>query len=405
MAMKPYTESRYAVGRRKERNGSITLIPHSLHQRRQLMNVVTSSGDFCTTTPHSYRKLSYTTLTGSEIDQFPNGETIEIVGFDLRNTNWSTKLPVSFDPNVRSEALVDLYSQLRGSEIDLSVDLVQYRQALDMVRLVKRSAHGIARHALSVMPVAERTAGAIRTLNRGNPHFDERRRRVREIDRSLNWLAARRLEYVYGWKPLAGTIVDLAKLATTPPAGEGLLKFRGKGYRKATTPIYETLNGLPILHDIIRYERCVFVCYFSPNSTVLSQLSQISSLNPVSVLYEATPYSMCLDWFVGIGDWLRTLETAYAHSNNFVGGFEMKSFKWVDKVTWKGSKPQPNLSMYSANASQDITYVMYERTRLWSAPFPTRPVVEVNYGLPQFFNTIALAKVGLPKIDRLLDKR
>jgi hypothetical protein len=54
---------------------------------------------------------------------------------------------------------------------------------------------------------------------------------------------------------------------------------------------------------LVRYS----LCYDVP-SWVLKDVSELGLSNPLSTLYELTPYSFVLDWVVPVGDWLSVLD-------------------------------------------------------------------------------------------------
>lgn len=403
-AMKPYIRNETRTNRRVDIDGTVTLFPGQLAYARQLKDIVTTVGDYRTPNPHAYRKISQQTLTGFEKEILADGKTREIIGCNLRNTNWALYLPVGFSSNVQAMALLDLYGQLRDSDIDLSVDGVQWRQTLAMLALWKRTCYGIARHGRFVIPTALRTQTALDVLNRGRLPDATRRRLVTDVDRGLNWLADRRLEYVYGIKPTMSTVQDLAKLATSPEKNQGFITIRAHAFLKSERYLKEDLNGLPIIHEIVLMERCAIVCSFAPANDTLEKLSSISSLNAASLIYEATPYSFVLDWAIGIGDWFRTMETALLHQNNFRGGYQSRSYKWIDRARWTG-KTKSSLPNYQVDASATYTDTRFERTVLSSAPFPMRPVVKTGFGLNQALNAAALIKQKINLVDLLLAKR
>lgn len=404
MAMTPYIRSVTTKNRIKARNGTITEVPGQLAYRQQLQNVVTKTGDYVTPNPHAYTKLAYMTLTGYERDTFANGETQEITGVDLRNPNPWVHAPTQFSENIKAMALLDLYDQLRASDVDLSIDGVQWRKTVQMLALWKRTCFGIARNVRHVIPVAQKTQRALDKLDRTRLPEMQRRRQVSEIDRGLDWLAARRLEFVYGWKPTVSTFHDLAVLALHPKPNEGFLTIRGRGYQTSQKLVRQPINGLPCDHEIFMMERCVVVCKFAPANDTLERLGAISSLNPASLIYEATPYSFVLDWAVGVGGWFRSMETALMHQNNFLGGYQTRSFKWTDSVKWEG-KTKSTLPNYEARATGNYRMTRFERLRLLSAPFPTRPVVNVRFGVDQALNAAALIKQSVNLVDGLLWKR
>lgn len=396
MAMSPYSKATNGRKTRTARDGTVTEFA-AIRGYEVLSDVITRVGDRKRPNPHAYTKRRWTTLTGSETEVFGDGTTIVIAGNDLRSSNFTILEPVSFNNNVAAMALSDLYTQVNASSLDVSEDLVQWRQVSKMLAIRRRVLSGIANHIQYVLPTAVKTQRALDTLGR-----NATRRRIREIDRSLDWLAQRRLEYVYGVAPLIGTVNELARLAVTPPPGQGLMRFVGRGYLRSETTRVILINGIPCIHKMIHKERAKYVCYFSPLNDVTERLAQVSSLNPAAVLYAATPYSMVLDWFIDIGGWFRDYQTSMTHRNNFTGGYVNKSYRWDDDVEWRG---QNSAGTYKVSARQSVSRVRFERSPLTSAPIPSRPVLKIPDSLGKLANALSLAKVALPRLDKLLLRR
>lgn len=403
MAMTPYTQTYTGPVRIVEFDGTVKVIGGVRLRETRLTDIATTRGDYVTPNPHRYQKFASAFLFGEEKETRADGKTRVVTGPVQRVWNYGILLPTGFDENVRAKALADLYSQLRDSDIDLSVDGVQWRQTLAMVTSWKAAVRGLGSHVRHVWPVASKTQKALDRLNKGNLHRDELARRTREVDSGLNWLANRRLEYVYGIKPVMSTVHDLAKLATTP-SSQGFVTIEGRGYTKGDTIVTQYINGLPILNYIQFRERCIVKCRFAPANDTLEKLGAITSLNPASVIYEATPYSFVLDWAIGFGEWFRSMETALMHQNNFLGGYQTRSFRWINKGHWSGqtSSALPN---YRVEARGEIVYTRFDRIRLSSAPFPKRPVVNIRFGLEQATNAAALLKQKVSFLDTLLDRR
>jgi len=133
--------------------------------------------------------------------------------------------------------------------------------------------------------------------------------RSQELDKfvSKQWLA-----YSYGWKPLLFDIHqqaaalaqqttdhnDVVRVALVRDAVELMKRSRG------------TYGGT-VKADILRVEKLLKrqqlkVFYRIPNGGVPSFVA-FGVLNPLEVAWELIPYSFVVDWFIPIGDYLRSL--------------------------------------------------------------------------------------------------
>lgn len=369
--------------------------------------IVTQMGDFHSPTPHSYTKNVFRGYLGS----------IAVVGFQytfLRSGampyvyNYNGHVPTSFDDAARTLCLKDAYEALRGS-VDLSVDLVQWRNMMQMVNLKKRLITAIARQAKHLVPTIERAEKLSRELRprRGRRPVGSRARRLtRELNSSLNWLAERRLEYSYGWRPTIKTLQELGQ-QTARRAGE-VIKVEGKGRTRDTfqRKEYSISANCPVVHTVNVSNRCRCVMFFTPQPSMIDSLQRITSLNPASIFYEAMPFSFVLDWVVDFSGWLRTLETAFVHQNDFAGGYMTQTMRTTVDSSMQGTEgPQTTLNNTYYNLQGTAVVTKFSRSMLTSAPFPRKPVVALNFGLERSLNAASLAKATLLRADKLLSKR
>lgn len=85
---------------------------------------------------------------------------------------------------------------------------------------------------------------------------------------------------------------------------------------------------------------------FIPSYTFVSTLSQTGFTNPFEVAWEKTPWSFVVDWAVGVGDWLSTLDAALGYT--FLSGSYTTRQSRIDRVTgsnralnWEGRYARP----------------------------------------------------------------
>lgn len=236
------------------------------------------------------------------------------------------------------------------------------------------------------------------------------KRVLRKLNSATNTLAKARLEYVYGWRPSAMTLYELAQQAINP-ASPGLLVCEGRGKVERSMLIESGAISpqVPVKHFATLSDKARVRLYFTPQPSVMGALAKISSLNPASVLYELTPYSFVLDWMWDIGGWLRTLETAFLHRNDFVGGWQdlTKRYQVSSRcsgvsVDW-GQFPTGGWTLYALQGEGTLT--ARNRSAINNVPYPARPTRQFEFGTGTLLNAIALAKVTLLDADALLAQR
>lgn len=371
--------------------------------QRTLSGIVSYTGDYVTPNPHAYVKYVRRGYVGVT-EQWYSGK------LDSRRSGVTSYYnPVGhfpgYEPSALTNALSKAYEQLRGN-IDLSIDLVQWRQVTRMVALHRRVTSSIAKSSLHLLPKVESVKRIKRDL--ANPRLGRRRakRLTRELNHSLNYIAEKRLEYVYGWQPSMATMHDLA-LEFMNPKAPGWLVCQGKGrvFQKKTVVDTSTGANPPIEHYITVSDRAMVQMYFTPQQSVLDTLGKISSLNPVAVLYEATPFSVVLDWMWAVGDWIRTVETAFLHRNDFAGGWQTLTQKCTALSKKVGYAYSGVGSFAYYNWQGDAVLTRFNRIKLYSAPYPVRPARQFKFGIERQLNAIALAKATLLRADDLLAHR
>lgn len=402
MAMKPYSITDYQRSTYYDSNSGQSTFNMYQVGRKILNGIVTYSGgrDRSTPRPHAYSKLTERGFYGS-IKSVNGSSYTERVGSMPYVFNWTT-YNTGFNQSCRNLALAKLYEQLRGS-VDVSIDLVQWRKTLQMVSLHRRLIDGIAKSAIRLIPKLDKVDNLKRDLTDARRLGKRTKRLARELEDALETVARLRLELVYGWRPTMGTIHELAKgvLLTKEP---GLIKVEGTQTIRIDSNAVQTSIGAkaPIKFRIQNSSRCRIVCYYTPIPSVMDNLSKITSLNPVSILYEATPFSFVLDWAVDISSWLRTLESAFIHRNDFVKGYQSVSHRCSVEARCQVTD-STNSSIYT---NYDLTGVgiatTFARTLVSSTPYPTGPVVKKSFGAERMLNALALAKVVLPRADKTI---
>lgn len=207
-------------------------------------------------------------------------------------------------------------------------------------------------------------------------------------------LGNRWLEYQYGWKPLISDIYNAHD--EMMKAARKKMNFRAS----ARLPIdsYKLTNATGhVLTVNARVEgwygvRFSVNCYL-PESAF--DLQRWTSLNPVSIGWELLPFSFVVDWFIDVGSFVRNFETACLNQTRFHSGYYSRM--WHAKIEYAGFKNEP-LNTVIMNAKRQTR--TFQRTVLYSFPFPATPHFEIKLGWQRLLSAAALLGQFLPNTKK-----
>lgn len=323
--------------------------------------------------PHAHR-FGYSVdgyLIGSSynLDKYGNGNRTS--GANLTGA----AVPVvdrDFDPTTYNNALGQVYDQIRGS-LDLSIDLAESHQARSMI---SKTARGMTNLALT-----------FRKMRRSNPR-----------DWGNLWL-----EFTYGWKPLAQSIYGTAHKLLLEPMGPlsftavGTARSRQRTVSKTGTG--SCGGGTRVFTQTDDEYRCRVAASFKFQQSALDSFAGFSSLNPVSIAWELTPYSFVVDWFVNVSGYLRNFETACLYRTNFKSGYISEGWKSTVYQTRNYFCSQDGSSSY--HGSSGLSWkVGFRRSVLGSVPFPRAPRFDPKLGTSRLVSAAALLGQLLPGHER-----
>lgn len=288
-----------------------------------------------------YNKV-YRLISGSYVPSavFPNRESFEL----------------SLDQDAYRRALSKLYSDIRGSDLNLATDLAESGEARHMVKNSVRDLIGYVKH----LPSGKGLASA--------------------------WLS-----YQYGWRPLIQSIYGVTTFART-----NLLQREVRGSSSVTRRIDGPVPSFPWL---LRSGYVKYSCKLGGRITVtnppLYDLSRLSSLNPVSIAWELVPLSFVADWFYDIGGYMSDVETSLGLGYSFAFGYQTWTVQSLELFGGSFSRSE----LFGSNfATQTSSYMCShrttykKRTSLASVPFPPSPKFKVDLGSNQLLSAAALIR-------------
>lgn len=169
------------------------------------------------------------------------------------------------------------------------------------------------------------------------------------------------LEYRYGWKPLIGdtqSIID-ASHKLVAQVGKRRLTARASEEIKFELsdpfemPIYPPLKAVGVRTARGHEQAHAGVIYEAKPQTKVQQLTAMLGLRPQDVpatLWELTPWSFVVDWFVNVGPWLRAVTpnpevTVLGNWVTYVSRRTM-TYSGMLTYTWNGTftYPMPGMS-------------------------------------------------------------
>lgn len=272
-----------------------------------------------------------------------------------------------------NKCLTKLYDSIRSS-VDLSIDIFQVNQTVKMLK----SFSSALRSPLRTF------AESMRSIARKGYRPDGR------LGISSRWL-----EWQYGIKPSMNTIYEMTNdlVGQLNSNGRFVVKARaserGSGQELMTANFCSAAFDVLYIHEDSR--RCEIALECGISNAQLNALSQFSSLNPVSFIYENIPYSFVLDWFLDVGGYLRNIETACLTGLVFHSGRRTDTRRQRFKAEAKKSKDDygyrttPHLEAYSEK-------ITLNRTVLSSMPRPKLPSVKVSLGTERLLSAAALLR-------------
>jgi len=301
-------------------------------------------------TPNPFSFTHKTSIAGSGTQVADNGAGSYTITSGVIKPYPAASL-VGFDATCYNEALSRLYDQLRG-DVDISIDLAESHKTRKMMS-----------DSVKAMRNAFIT---LRKMRRSNPR-----------DWGNLWL-----EFTYGWKPLASTIYNGGKRLLTEPSGPRklVLKASAKTNDESHSSAGNGTTAFKLTRDNYVKNRVRLVCSYSLSGSAIESLAGFTSLNPVSVAWELTPYSFVADWFVDIGGYLRNFESACIYRNVFTGGYSSSGYSASIAERYSQNDRAFDGSTFTLNTLGTATENGFRRALFSVSPLPRAPKFDPRLG-------------------------
>lgn len=381
--------------------------------RRDVYDVITQIGNLKSPNRHAYTIVDQRYLSGSTLEK-------RVIASPGGNLEYSKTVSGTFGINVPqygnanvttayNACIAELYESIRGG-IDLSIDSFQAKQTVALIRSIA-SVRSILTRGIAAMGKAEarqRKAGSKTSIS-GRSRIPVMKwtttksgKRVRKIVYvnplgPIREVGSRWLEYHYGLVPTLSTIHSLV-LGEATRCGNAMQlttksgrRIRGKavdnGVYTNQSTAYE-LDKTTYSHSV-RFE---IGGSYTPSSEHIEAVSRLTSLNPISIAWELLPFSFVADWFIDVGGYLRSIESAMiSNLGTFSGYVTATSLKRnAQSISYSGAlNPDTDIRM-SGLLTGSVETKTLTRSVLVSPPYPRRPSFNADLSSGRLLNAAAL---------------
>ena len=342
-------------------------------QLSDALTVITGAnlkGNFKSPLPNEFRRIYQTWYSGSTYTSSGVSTTRrQVTASGIFQKSVATRgAPPDMPTELYNRVLSDVLGQIR-SEIDLSVSIAEAGQTKKMFK----GAQSILNYVLSFR--RGRWKEAYRDFLRDGPVAKK--------------AGSRWLEYQYGWKPLAQDLYDTAiQLARN---FEPLMIAEARA-TESKTEVFDGVAylGVPEKVSRLQSQRVYMKVRYKPSSDFNNLLSNFTSLNPASIAWELTPYSFVVDWFVDVGGYMRSMETALLTRNQFKDGFWTTGYLDTFVGTVAGGSSTATSSVAVSLNGAMIRKSYKKRQPMASMPTPFLPRFKCDLGPGRLLNAAAL---------------
>lgn len=334
------------------------------------VNVDTKHGNFKSPNPQDYERQYHTWLQGNYYSRNSSTTAYTDVAGCLGVAPLYDSSMFDYDTQPISEALNKLIEQVRG-KLDLAVDIAEAGQTVKLVKSVSALLRYMRRQPL----------GALR---KSFEFFNKHGWRGATKGAGSLWL-----QYVYGVKPLVGDIYDAVIEVSRSIEPLLVVRTHASSKRSMVSRHYQPSFGGDIVVTHESSTRCSFDCRFRFGTETQNLLGRFTSMNPVSIAWELTPFSFVADWVIDVGGYLRALETSIAYGNTFESGYRTITHQYTAKNSLHSDSTSGAVHTL-VNAEGKFDAGRKRREILTSFPAPMLPRFDVRLGSGRLLNAASL---------------
>lgn len=301
------------------------------------------------------KRIRWNNLTSTASAVIINKHEFEIVAIKISDGSPSNMIYVpAWNPFMSAPPFSDnedlklgskLLKAVKQHEFNLGVNLGQMHQTVGLLSST------LSKLGLSILALKRGDfATAARCLG-----ASPRPTRLKPRDISGRWL-----ELMYGWIPLLSDSFEAAKAFEAISSGPRTKMFRVNVKRAAyvetsSSPLHYTCRGVSLRRRFLQYEMYEEMGF----------ARQLGLADPLSVLWELTPYSFVVDWFIPVGTYLSNLNQIPNLKGRFlISDVETikcsNAFKWVFVGDFgNGLYLSSTMKRYPTATSRWTTYSRY----------------------------------------------
>jgi hypothetical protein len=333
--------------------------------------------DFKRANRHSWTKAFKESLVCSASGAYTSGLVRYSFSGKYPQGTYAPSLTSELSTRAQAECTHRFYEAVRNSDLALLVDLSQSRQTAMMV------------------------AKAYRAFTKWRSEVPKALRKISSFKHSTKSASDLWLEYVYGWVPLMKTVYDVA-------AYHRMTSSKMQIKAKATVKSEEMLiYQADLTRQNVRVERSyryLISRRVRVTNPSMFELSRLTPLNPLAIVWENIPFSFVFDWFCDIGQYMQDLETSFG-----VGwtcdpgyGYDTSSYK-VEVHSIAGPRSDLGNTQPRLHGSCRSVYTAMNRFPTDSKPMVRLPGFRLDLGARRLVNAAALARqVFSPQLGRIL---
>lgn len=278
------------------------------------------------------------------------------------------------------KAKAKLFDQLKGGGANLANMLGERKQVASTVTSLLKT---VAYTALDLR--RGNIASAIRRMH-GDP---QTARRLRKKDIANQWLSLQ-----YGWKPLLSDVYDLIQ-GLHHRESTGYVVFRASSSAMVTGKTQDSIhqNTLTGEHTGLRVERALtkYMVRVRPDM-VFAEPAALGFTNPLTVLWEVTPWSFVVDWALPIGRYLEQLSAT--HGWTIIDGCVSQLYYCAETGGYSWAKVDSNINwtrVWGQSATGAAGSAMqFTRNAFTAFPIPDVPQFKNPFSTGHFLNSLAL---------------
>lgn len=260
-----------------------------------------------------------------------------------------------------------LESRLHQGKVDLLTQLAERKKSIQMIQ----------RRIGQAVPLITNYRDESRRLEKKIKKAYHQPRKVRRLIKLLSDL---RLEFAFGWRPLASDIYKLGNEIMPP--------LFYADVRASYVEEQQVLNtATSYVGGYMGFIKLKAFCRVSMSDPLSSSASQLGLTDPAVVLWELVPWSFAVDWILPIGDYLSQL--------NMFQGLRVEASSLTIRQEGEGDLVNKTVPM----ASSQLVLKHYRRTQL---PSPSLPrFMDSPFGnLSRTFTQLALLGQTVGKTPR-----